>query len=38
MIEPRSSHGILYHNGYIYVIGGFVERSEIKGSCERYSI
>lgn len=37
MICERSSHGICYMNGFIYVVGG-EDRNETLKRCEKYDI
>ncbi len=37
MITPRSSHCLLYMNGYIYAIGGVTNKSVFTKKCERYN-
>ncbi|KRX03635.1 hypothetical protein PPERSA_04187 [Pseudocohnilembus persalinus] len=38
MQHGRSSHSIQYHQGYIYVVGGFLDNQIITGLCEKYNI
>lgn len=38
MINGRSSHAICYLNGFIFVIGGFLNGQTFTTKCEKYSI
>lgn len=38
MISGRSSHGMCYLNGNIYVVGGFLNGQTFTTKCERYNI
>lgn len=38
MNHPRSSHGIAYLSGYIYVVGGYEHKNVITKRCERFNI
>ncbi len=35
---PRSSHGICYMDGHIYVVGGFTNNQKMTSACERFSL
>ena len=38
MINGRSSHGICYLNGNIYIIGGFLNGQTFTTKCEKYNV
>jgi hypothetical protein len=38
MINGRSSHGMCYANGMIYVVGGFLNGQTFTTKCEKYNI
>lgn len=35
---PRSSHGIAYMAGYIYIVGGYEHKHVMTKRCERFDI
>lgn len=38
MLYPRSSHGLVYLNGFIYAIGGYEQKHIMTSKCERMSL
>jgi hypothetical protein len=38
MIIPRKAHTACYHNGYVYVFGGFTVDNSITNLCERFDL
>ena len=38
MKVARSSHGICFHNNFIYLIGGFSNNQKMTNSVERFSV
>lgn len=38
MINGRSSHGICYLNGFIFVVGGFLNGQTFTTKCEKYNV
>ena len=37
MSVPRSSHGICYMDGYVYLLGGFTNNQKMTNTCERFN-
>jgi hypothetical protein len=38
MITPRSGHGLIYLNNYIYAVGGLSNENQFTKLCEKFSI
>ena len=37
MHQGRSSFAVVWHNDYIYVVGGFIQGQIFTNTCERYN-